>query len=414
MKNTKLIPLAFVLAANVFTTACGTKTFSMTGPFKAIVVAFSRTNANGLTEYEVTEKQFRTLTNFNDLDGTYLTVKRGGTLGIRQINGSLVQADSFSGGTTPGLRYNVKSGVAVPLDYSTLSMLSAYYQIDEIYSTLEEKTGIAPATLQAIIPGGKHIMLFEPQIKITGKGTDIAANIKLNAAFSPIDKKFLLFQRSPIEVVPLAGNFQVLTHEFGHFIFDYSFYASKYDAKNRWADEWIMRGVNEGFADFISWIFTDSSDILRASINIKTIADERDFGKSTFTFENLAGEDPEACGGDFYCVGSLFARSLSQTWTALQSSVTKKEMASAVIDTLKLCQEDMTAMDAAIMPVEKPATTVLTTDESYERNGKIAGGFLRAFVLRAPTKLKGELCTAFKNNFGIHGFPQLARTGSCD
>ncbi len=414
MKMTKSIPLRLLVAANLFTTACGTKTFSMTGPFKALVVAFSRTNTAGSTEFAVTEKQFRTLTNFNELDGTYLTIKRGGTLGIRQINGSIVQADSFSGGSSPGLRYNVKSGVAIPMDYSTLAMLSAYYQIDEIYSTLEEKTGIAPATLQALIPGGKHIMLFEPQVKITGNGTDVTLGMKLNAAFSPIDKKFLLFQRSPVEAVPLAGNFQVLTHEFGHFIFDYSFFASKYDAKNRWADEWTLKGFNEGFADFVSWTFTDSTDILRASINIKKIADERDFGKTTFTFEDLSGDDPTACGGQFYCVGSLFARSLVQTWTAMQSSVTKKEMAAAVIDTLKLCQDDMTAMDVAILPIEKPATPVLTTAQSYERNGKIAGGFLRAFVLRAPTKLKGELCTAFKNNFGIHGFPQLARTGSCD
>ncbi len=414
MKKMKSNLLSIVTAASFLTCACGTKKFSMSGPFNAVVLAFSGTNSSGGAEYELKEKQFRTLTNFNELDGTYLTIRRGGALTIREINGSIVQSENFTGGESPGLRYNVKSGAAIPLDYSTLAMLSAYYQIDEIYSTLEEKTGLAPSTLQAIIPGGKHVMLFEPEIKITGKGSDIALGMKLNAAFSPSDKKFLLFQRSPIENVPLAANFQVLTHEFGHFVFDYSFFNGKFEATNRWGSEWTMRGVNEGFADFISWSFTNSTDILRSSINIKTIADERDFGKTTFTFEDLAGLDPTACSGQFYCIGSLFARSLVQTQTALQATVTKKEMATAVIDTLKLCQADMTAMDVAIMPVENTNADQLSVDAQYTRNGQIAGGFLRAFVLRAPANLKSELCTAFKNNFGTHGFPTVARTGSCD
>jgi hypothetical protein len=422
MKNAQFIlgstkattSLLLTAAISLLAGSCGERKYSMNGPFNAVVLAFTGTNASGSAEFALTEKQFRTLTNFNDLDGTYLTMKRGGQLTIRQINGSIVQSENFSGGASPVLRYKVKSGAALALDYSTLAMLSAYYQIDEIYSTLEDKLGITPAVLQANLPGGKHTMLFEPEIKITGAGSEVAAGIKLNAAFSPTDKKFLLFQRSPIEAVPLAANFQVLTHEFGHFVFDYSFYAGVSDSKNRWNDEWAMSGINEGFADFVSWSFTNSSDILRSSINIKKVADERDFAKTTFTFEDLSGLDPVACTGKFYCVGSLFARSLYQTFTAMQSTITKKDMALAVIETLKSCQTAMTAMDVAIMPAEDKNADALEVDAAYTRNGKVAGGFLRAFVLAAPAKYKAELCTAFKNNFGIHGFPTAARTGSCD
>lgn len=413
MKRVNFLSVGFVATAIILTSSCGTHKFSMSGPFKAVVLAFTGTDEGGKAEFALTEKTFRTMTNFNELDGTYLKMRRGGELTIKEINGSLVSSENFAGGESPGLRYNVKSGVALPLDYSTLAMLSGYYQVDEIYATLEEKLGILPAELQANLPGGKHTMLFEPEIKFSGSGSEISAGIKLNAAFSPPDKKFLLFQRSPIESVPLAANFQVLTHEFGHFVFDYSFFGGKYDKDNRWSDEWIMSGVNEGFADFVSWSYTGSSDILRSSIDIASIADERDFLKTTFTFTDLNSAEPTSCKGDFYCVGSLFARSLQQTWSALQANVSKKDMASGVVNTLKKCQDTMNAMDTSIMPVKADRDSMDFAD-TYVRDGKIAGGFIRAFVLNAPAAWKGELCNAFKNNFGKEGFPDIARAGSCD
>ena len=413
MKSSNLLQSICVIAGLLLTSSCGNKKFSMNGPFKAIVVAFTGSDTNGKAEFALTEKTFRTVTNFNELDGTYVNLKRGGNLTIKSINGSLVSAENFSGGEAPELRYNVKSGVAVSLDYSTLAMLSAYYQLDEIYSSVEEKLGILPADLQANLPGGKHTMLFEPEIKLSGQGTNVSAGIKLNAAFSPMDKKFLLFQRSPIEAIPLAANFQVLTHEFGHFVFDYSFYSGKFDTNNRWNDEWAISGLNEGFADFVSWSFTGNTDILRSSIDIESIANERDFARTTFTYGDLNSADPTACKGDFYCIGSLFARSLHQTWTALQATVTKKDMALGVINSLKKSQDALNALDKTIMP-EKAGSETLSFAEEYSRNGKITGGFIRVFVQNAPTAWKTQLCAAFKANFGLDGFPEIARTGSCD
>jgi hypothetical protein len=403
----------YFLAVATFMTGCGEHKFSMSAPYKAVVLAFTGKDANGRAEYALAERTFRTLTNFNELDGTYLSLRRGGRLTIKDVNGSLVSSESFSGGQSPDLRYQVKSGTAVSLDYSTLAMLSAYYQVDEIYSTLEEKIGVVPSDLQSVLPAGKHTMLFEPEIKISGPGRDVSAGIKLNAAYSPADKKFLLFQRSPIEAVPLAANFQVVTHEYGHFIFDYSFQAGKYDANNRWNDEWALNGLNEGFADFISWSFTDSTDILRSSIDIDSLADERDFGKTTFVFQDLAASEPEACKSDFYCLGSLFARSLYETQQALKATVSKKDMALGTINAIKKCQEAMGSMSETILP-PKADTSSMSRAEIFERDGKITGAFLRAFVQNAPAAWKVDLCSALKKNFGTSGFPQAARDGSCD
>jgi len=411
--NTAKLRVLYLVAMSQLVSSCSYESFSMTSPFKAVVLAFTGTDAEGRAQFALTERTFRTLTDFNNLDGTYANMKRGGKLKIKNINGSIVSADSFEGGEKPALRYKVKSGVASALDYSTLAMLSAYFQIDEIYSTVEDKLGLAPSLLQAKLPGGKHTILFEPEIKMTGNGSEISAGIKLNAAFSPTDKKFLLFQRSPIEKVPIGANFQVLTHEFGHFVFDYSFYGGNVDEKNRWADDWALSGFNEGFADFVSWSFTGSSDILRSSIDIEDFADERDFAKTSFTFENLNAKEPTACTGQFYCVGTLFARSLYHTWTALKDTVSTKDMASGVIETLKKCKAELDSMSTSILPAEVNRDD-LKYPETYQYDGKVAGSFLRAFVLHAPPAWKAELCIAFKNNFGTSGFPTVARTGSCD
>lgn len=414
MSSSKKLATAcsFVVLANILS-GCGEHKFSMSQPYKAVVLAFTGADANGKAEFALTEKAFRTLTNFNELDGTYLSMRRGGKLTIKDVNGSIVSSENFVGGESPELRYKVKGGAAIALDYSTLAMLSAYYQLDEIYSTLEEKVGISPADVQANLPDGKHTMLFEPEIQMSGQGTDISAGIKLNAAFSPADKKFLLFQRSPIESVPLAANFQVLTHEFGHFIFDYSFYAGKFDSKSRWNDEWALSGLNEGFADFISWTFTDTSDILSASIDIPSIADERNFAKTTFVFQDLASSDPEACKGDFYCVGSLFARSLYETYTAMKATVSKKDLALGTVNSIKKCQADMNAMPETLLP-PKADSNEMSRSEIFERDGKIIGAFLRAFVMNAPTAWNTDLCSSLKKNFGSSGFPTAARNGSCD
>jgi hypothetical protein len=413
MKNSHRRHWLFFAGILLLAPSCGYESFKFGAPYKAVVLAFTGTNQNGSAEFALTEKTFRTLTDFNNLDGTFAKIQRGGTLKIRNVNGSIVSADSFDGGESPSLRYTVKSGVASALDYSTLAMLSAYYQLDEIYSTLESVIGLTPDLLQANLVGGKHTVLFEPEIKMTGSGSEISAGIKLNAAFSPKDKKFLLFQRSPVEKVPLAANFQVLTHEFGHFMFDYSFFAGNPKDDDRWSDEWALNGINEGFSDFVSWAFTNSTDILRSSIDIAEIADQRDFAKSSFNFENLNAEEPKACTGDFYCVGTLFARSLFQSWNQLKSTVSKKDMAKGVIETLKKCKSVLDAMDTSIMPAQKDGVG-LKYPQLYEYNGKVVGGFLRAFVNSAPAAWKTELCVAFKSNFGTSGFPAAARNGSCD
>ena len=396
------------------------------GPYKALVVAFKSVDANGRGRFGLEERTFNTLTNLDDLDGTYAKISRGGVLKISEVNGSIVEADSFSGGESPSLRYNLDGGTVIAADYSTLAMLSGYYQLDWIYSNVSDVWGIDPKDLAAKLPGGKHTVLFEPEIKITTSGANASAGIKLNAAFSPQDKKFLLFQRSPVENVPLAGNLQVLSHEFGHFIFDFTFFNSVYDKDNLYQEIYAMRGLNEGFADFSSWLFTNCADVLRGSLDIPDYADERFFTKNTFTWDQVVQQDLglvakpsshlETCTGSFYCIGTLLARSLYQSQVAMNATVSKKEFAQDIVASMKKAQDAIKSMPASIVPAplehHKDDPTTTTT---WEEQGQFTSAFIRALIQNMPTALQPTLCTKFSDNFGTsQGFTAAARSGVCN
>jgi hypothetical protein len=102
-------------------------------PYRAEVLAATEASQPGeRPSYQVGEKQFSMLTDLKNMDGRFFNLVFGGELKIDDIVGSQVTRPTFSGGTKPLLRYNMKNGVIVPRDYSTLAMLSAYYQFEQV------------------------------------------------------------------------------------------------------------------------------------------------------------------------------------------------------------------------------------------------------------------------------------------
>jgi hypothetical protein len=426
LRDYSVIQLALL---GLVSTSCGKQSApSPNGPpYKAVVVALTGVDNSGSAKFALEERTFPALKDLNNLDGTYLRILRGGALTVSEVNGSIVAADSFSGGESPKLRYTLDGEVVLASDYSSLAMLSGYYQMDYIYSKVLDVLGIEPSKLQEKLPGGKHTVLFEPQIVFKFDSASGSAGIKLNAAFSPKDKQFLLFQRSGIENIPLAANLQVISHEFGHSVFDYSFFEGIYDEKNYLGETFALRGLNEGWADFVSWNFTKSADILRSSINIAEIANERHATKTTFTWsdvvlQSLGGAPTDKtsgygeCSSSFYCIGTIFARSLIQAKTEL-SSIDEKTFANGILVSLQSAQADMNAQAAA-----NPAITpVATSDDSaspntstdWIRQGQFTGGFLRAIVKNSPASFQATLCKKFSDNFPGDGFSDTARNGVC-
>ncbi|MCA2959188.1 MAG: hypothetical protein IOD12_02990 [Silvanigrellales bacterium] len=424
------------LFLGVFFAGCNDKSPSApkdaAGHYRAQVLVFdsaSTQSDEATTAFQVKEVAIESLQDLESLSGAYFEILEGGQLFIQDIAGSQVQSDKFTGGGKPRLRYTMKDGVIVPRDYNTLLLLSAYYQFETVWRSLKGVTGFTPEAFLASM--GKFRIMFEPKIRIETDDSTLDATIKLNAAFVPGKQQFILFQRSNLEKVPLAANLQVIAHEFGHALFEKTFFENKFSrcegeeevilnrtGVKRFAQEFAITGINEGFADVISWGVTGSTDILRSSIDLGDSADERNFASEKFTFSSLGSNDDEVCSGRFYCIGSLFARSVRSA--ALGRGVNTKVAAqrqavtTEVVTAVSKVQASLRTFDTGLLPAPSVDVAGCSTPSNIDLtyDGKITGAFLAAFLKNVPPANRASYCTAFKKTFGAEGFPTAVR-GDC-
>lgn len=381
------------------------------GPnFRAQVVVLSGVESNyGPAQFSIQEREFPTLQNLNDLDGPYLKIVSGGELRINEINGSIVESDKFEGGESPTLRYSVKNGVVVPKDYKTLVLLSAYYQFENAFRNLESKLKLSLSDLVATAKDNKFILMFEPNIVLDGATSTTVETAKLNAAYMPGQKQFMLFRRSSVERLPLATNEQVISHEFGHAIFEKVFFQDASNAEGRLENEYAIRGVNEGFADFVSLVFTGSADVMRGSLDILSIAEERDFNRAKFNYTDFSRVIDTAdgpCQGEFYCIGTIFARSLLRARTKLndQNILAEDEFASTLVEALGKTKAKMETFDLpARLSPEKEGK-----ESNRAHDGRVLGIFLTSLASQMPQSTRSILCEEFSSpdEFGEFGFPE--------
>ena len=94
-------------------------------------------------------------------------------------------------------------------------MLGTYYTYENVIAYWRQNLGLDLSDF------GKLRLFHAPRIKAESQGISITQ--KLNAAFFPGPRDFLLFRTSSYESIPLNINFGVMAHEFGHAIFDYKF-----------------------------------------------------------------------------------------------------------------------------------------------------------------------------------------------
>jgi hypothetical protein len=402
------------------------------GKYRAQVMVFEPTSTRAdekSTAYQVKEVAFDYLEDFERLSSKYYEIIEGGEFTIKDIAGSQVVSDEFSGGGKPRLRYVIENGVVVPRDYNTLLLLSAYYQFERVTASLGATTGISPdAYLKSM---GKFRVMFEPKIRIETDSSTLNATIKLNAAFVPGKAQFILFQRSNLEKVPLAANLQVIAHEFGHSLFERTFFENKFDrcegdeetissrtAAKRFAQEYAITGLNEGFADVVSWGVTGSTDILRGSIDLGDKADERDFSLEKFTFDSLAADNDEACSGRFYCVGTLFARSVRAAArdrkVETRDPVARQRVTTEVVTAIGKTQATMRTFGSDVLPEPSSTVSECKTSDNVDLvyDGKVTGAFLAGFLRNVPAESRASYCKAFEKAFGKTAFPVAAR-GDC-
>lgn len=407
-----------VMAMRIFSSAilavvCGGCLEQAPGPpYRAEVLAYSGFDGQAQAPaYELGVRELGTLADLDTLEGRWFTMRRGGELVFREVAGELVTDGRFVGGQDLALRYLLEGEVMVARDYTTLGLLSAFHEMEQVFTLLGEATGV---TADQLAERGRFEVFFEPRVR--GLGATVTQ--KANAFFVPNERQFGLARRSQIETIPLAVDRLVIAHEVGHALFEHLVFggasptcepgAVTFEARLR--HEYVMAGINEGFADWVSFSITGSTNPLAS---LPFVGDERSLMGATFQFAALY--DDAACGGRFYCVGTLFARSLHRLFVDgfdgadATSATSRGAFTTLVTEALAQAPGLMRSRDS-LPPISAYGercgrSSVLVP--AYD--GLISGAFLDAFAASLPAELQPKACATFVAGFGVQGFPTSNR-----
>ncbi|MEN9825412.1 MAG: hypothetical protein RI953_1157 [Pseudomonadota bacterium] len=400
-------------------------------PYRAIVVNFVPGVAPAQGTWEMGEKILSTLEDPDTMKGAHFDILTGQKLSIDATVGSLVSGKITGNSTGAAVRYDVKNNVIVARDTSTLLLFSTFHAFEKMFDSLESISGLKVETLKNAI-GGKYKIYFEPTIEEGSSQSNARLTFKLNAAFYSEADNFLLFRRSELEKVPLAANIKVISHEFGHALFKYSFFEQKSErcsavneneiAANtsnkffpgRFATEFAISGFNEGYSDFNSYAVTGDVNPIEGSLEIEDL-DKRSLAGKAFTFSQLKNTD--VCDKKFYCIGTLFARALYKTSQIYQGKPAELQAFSrrvfSALTKTGLNMKSQPALDLLPLPRREVASCQHSNTISISYDGAVSGAFLAAFLkgLSVPEE-RAALCNALVENFANEGFPTEAR-GAC-
>ncbi|MBM3383168.1 MAG: hypothetical protein FJY29_12125 [Betaproteobacteria bacterium] len=407
---------------------CAMDSSSAPKPYKAEVIDHLPPTTERGEQWLVAPRNLSLLEDIDTLQSNFFSVNLGGVIKISSNFGSLVSAELDSTSNRGRLRYTVKNGVIIPRDTSSLLALSSFYAFERTINALKASTGLEPQSLKEKI-NGPFNLYFEPTILEKDGAHKSFYTIKFNAAFNSENNQFYLFRRSEIESIPFSANIKVISHEFGHALFKTSFNQNTVENctlpneaelqtrredkffRGRWSLEYAISGLNEGFADFHSYVVTSSADIF-AELNPAIANNSRALNGIKFNFSQLGNDS--ACAGRFYCIGTLFARSLYNV--AKRYSNNRAELmgfSRRVYAALEKTAENMRKSPAVdIIPFanqealmcKRRDRPVLTYDGAL--TSSFLAAFLQSFTAGEEKKL---LCENFTELFGTTGFAQKVR-----
>ncbi|NBO38848.1 hypothetical protein EBU99_09720 [bacterium] len=422
--------LFFFIVIFIAIAGCADLQTSPDRPYKAQVLHFEPQSTGNSSGWSVQERTLSTLEDLNSLKGRYFQILPGGTLQITSTVGSLITGTGSASSSSDALRYNIKNGVIVPRDTTTLLALSSFHAFEQTFSSLKETTGLEPEAFSEQV-GGRYRIFFEPVISLSDSGETAQISLKLNAAFNPESDNFFLFKRSEIEQIPLAANFKVIAHEFGHAIFKRAFFKQKNEVclntndetkisrqtdkffPGRFAVEYAISGLNEGFADFMSAMMTGEADVLTGSFPGDGPT-SRSLTSTRFTFADLSRDS--LCSGKFYCIGTLFARALYKTAQLYGDDKSSLYAFSRrVYRAIDQTSENLAQSSARdILPIPSTEAIFCKRSESVRLayDGLLTSAFLAAFLQGfSAGNEKSQLCAQLVSAFGSFGFTLEARGG---
>ena len=400
-------------------------------PFEAMVLDQTGYDPNyKVGKHELVRASLDSINDFEELTGPLYQFRRGGILRARDIAGSVIADGQFREGESPDLRYVVRDGAAIARDYNTLVMLSSAYQFEQLLPRLKDASGYGVEELQRKY--GRMVVFFEPRIELEG-ATVIHQTGKFNAFFNPAGGQFGLARRSSAEDTPLAIDRKAIGHELGHAVFQLDFYhgedpncdedLAERNEREAWFPgrlpyEFVIAGLNEGFADWHSFTLTHAVDVL-ANQSLPE-PDERDITMDTFDWDDLPTDEDEAdeddlkCHGAFYCLGTMFARSLYRTFEARgldpDDEADRYAFMHEVAAALNTVQDSMRAADSLPVSDDKVAKCERREYLTPELDAPILGGFMQALLEALPDETAALLCPELAQRFK-DGFPEENRVG---
>jgi hypothetical protein len=380
-------------------------------PYRALVIDLRAVDPDtGAGSFEVAPRELATVTDLDALDGAHLRMFRGGSIRVRQI-GPTVVGSGLDHGDPPDLRYDVRDGTITAVDYSTLAMLSAYHAYERLFGELPRVLGLSIEQLDG--EGAQFAAFFEPETIVETTVATVSSTARGNA-FYVGNRRWGLAPPAQYERAPLVTDLRVLAHEFGHFVFERQFdaghpaacapdAAGNADARfpGRLDAEYAIDGLNEGFADLVSFAVTGG---INPVADLALAIPERSL-RSTFVWDDLTGD---ACRQGYYCIGTLFARSLFEAMPALGLAPTSPDdrgaLSREVVAALAAVPDRLVA---AHLPAPDDAVRACTRRDRFagDYDGRVTGAFLEAIVAGLSPATRAALCPRLIANLGPQGFP---------
>lgn len=290
-------------------------------------------------------------------------------------------------------------GVAVARDIESLLTLTAYYVLKQTFARAHEVFG----PLDQLIPDGGFQILVEPKFT-----TEFASQeLGTNAAYISGGQAFVLVQMSSLELIPLGMNPSVLAHEFGHHVFHIAFNVgdgacmarspqSGPTPPGRFSGTATVRGFNEGFADFTAFALQQETSVLADSVPALDSGDGA-IDKRTPGYLDFTWATRDRCGGSFYCIGTLWARAMFETYLATGARTDDVAARSAFARTIV---EAITGIPTRLrqrggwVPPTYACDFTNIDDETV-----LARAYVESFIAGLPTSLQPLACSELRARF---------------
>lgn len=423
----------FVISAIWFFCGCKTsvKTLPAGDTIRADVVSFDPASVQAVSDapkFIYGPQTFSRITDINALSGSRLKMLQGGDLEIQETLGSVILSNQFGGFTIPNLDYRIANGIVKPTTSKSLTMLSAIYNFDTLVGAVESLTGIPEN--EFFKTSADLSVIYHPAVKVTAGGEVVKKYETTNAAYLAGSNQFALFMPGREEQVAMAYNAQIIAHEFGHSIFERSFFNNKFDRctkgnyveqklfPGRLEQEFTVRGLNEGFADFVSFVWTGSGNILQSSLGISPATRERNFALIGFDYDDYSYSGSDICTGGYYCLGTLWAKTLFEVYQSRgldpKNFELRKEFLRETVQLMSEVGKSLREFDGDRLPKpdEKMSKCEVREGLSPSYDEDLLAVFFEAVIENTETSKRKGYCDAISKYFGQTAFPDSAR-GDC-